>query len=437
MNTERAETMRRLHWLCMGSFFGLAVLKFGNPCVMERFVAQPENGWEWLFNTWPNRLAYGFLAVAALSGLAAFKRKNFAPKWLVALPVAWFAWQLVSATATIDASLTGVTLKHFAGIVVCFYVGFFCGGRDSLRSAWFWWPVMLALGASFAMGIDQHFGGLERTRTYFLTYIYPTMKEIPPEYQKRVLSDRIFGTLFYPNALAGAIILLLPAACGFAWQHLPGFTVGARRFLATVLGLTGLACLYWSGSKGGWLIMLGLVAVGLSSLKAIHKYRGQLLAALVVVGVGAFTWRYLGFFQRGATSVHARLDYWVVAVKATGQRPVLGGGPGTFGVVYPVLKRPGAEMTRLVHNDYLQQFADSGLLGGLLFGGMIGLMVALRPKYKSGSEDMMHLVGLGLAGFLVQSFGEFGFYIPALGWFASYAGGAWLAARWNGFDSAK
>ena len=81
-------------------------------------------------------------------------------------------------------------------------------------------------------------------------------------------------------------------------------------------------------------------------------------------------------------------------------------------------------MTRLVHNDYLQQGADSGVVGMLAYSGFaVGLLALL---YRRNTGDGHWGVWLGLAGFAVQGLVEFGLYIPALSWtFFLVAGWAW------------
>ena len=156
--------------------------------------------------------------------------------------------------------LTRPTLKHFVACVLCFYLGYF-----SLSRVQRLWPFWLGLLGGFllvlAVGWEQQFGGLKESRRWFFLYLYPQMKEVPPEYLKKISSDRIFATLFYPNTLAGVLLLLLPATLAAIWQLRRLLTAAARGFLMAVVGTAGLACLYWSGSKGGWLLMLlaGLV----------------------------------------------------------------------------------------------------------------------------------------------------------------------------------
>ena len=113
--------------------------------------------------------------------------------------------------------LTRPTLKHFAACVVCFYLGYFCLSRVR-RVGLFWVGLVCGLLVVVAVGWEQQFGGLKETRRYFFLYIYPHLKEVSPEYLKKMSSDRIFSTLFYPNTLAGGLLLLLPATLAALWQ---------------------------------------------------------------------------------------------------------------------------------------------------------------------------------------------------------------------------
>ena len=198
--------LSRVFSLLFGAFLGLALLKFGNVAIMERFIEWPSNGWEWLINTWPVAIGLWLLGALGLVGIFAARWDISAPRWLVALPLVWLGWQFVSATHTLDAVLTQATLRHFCACVVCFYLGMFALGRRGNMSLF-----LLSLGAGLcvviAVGLEQHFGGLEESRRYFFTYVYPQSPNVPPEFLKKIKSDRIWATLFYPNALAGVLLM--------------------------------------------------------------------------------------------------------------------------------------------------------------------------------------------------------------------------------------
>jgi O-antigen ligase len=272
----------------------------------------------------------------------------------------------VAATQTLDAELTRGTLKHFAACIVCFYLGWLSLG-PTVRIGWFWLGLLCGFALVLAVGWEQRFGGLQATRDYFYLYIYPTMKEIPPGYLKRINSDRVFATLFYPNALAGLLLLMLPVALGVTQSISRYLTKPALRFVQTLVCIFSLGCLFFSGSKGGWLLMLLLGVITLTALPFSKRFKLVFAGGLLLMGLGGFFWKYSGFFQKGATSVGARMDYWQAALSTTMKHPLFGTGPGTFVIPYQAIKRPESELARLVHNDYLEQASDSGIVGFLTY----------------------------------------------------------------------
>jgi O-antigen ligase len=426
-----------------GAFLGLGLLKFCNPPIMEDMTTAPGDIWEVVFGgAWPLGWAYVFLALLAVLGLSVARWKVPPQPWLIALPLVWLLWQCLAAAQGVDSRLAWTTVKHFAACVVCFYLGYFALSRStSLRP--FWTILFCALFLVFVDGWYQHFGGLEETRRYFYLYQLPKikeeMREVPPELLKRVNSTRIYATLFYPNTLAGAVLLLLPMALGVIGLARKTFTAGARTLLMVLFGLGGLGCLFWSGSKGGWLLMLILGLAALLQLRMPKAARVSLLCAVLFLGLGGFFLRYSGFFQKGATSVTARFDYWQAAAQITLENPVFGTGPGTFRIPYIRIKRPESEPSRLVHNDYLEQASDSGLPGFLFYTGFIaGALYWTRPRridsvaVKGGStsavpqRDCQRVwVWLGVLGWALQGFMEFGLYVPALAW-PAFAFLGWL-----------
>jgi putative inorganic carbon (HCO3(-)) transporter len=301
---------------------------------------------------------------------------------------------------------------------VCFYLGLFSLGR--VRSPFpFWIGLLCGFLIVIAVGFDQHFGGLEETRRYFYAYVYPQLGTVLPEFIKRLSSNRIFSTLAYPNALAGLVLLLLPATLVVVWRTSGQMNAVAKMFLLGLVGSGALACLYWSGSKGGWLLLLLTGILALLHLPFQRRFKMIVVGLVFVVGLAGFFWRHAGFFERGATSVSARFDYWRAALQTAAVRPVFGTGPGTFAVAYQKIKRPESEMARLTHNDYLQQASDSGIAGFaayLLF--VLGALFHGYPRNGCAQQSLEFSTWLGVLGLALQSVMEFGLYIPALSWTA-------------------
>lgn len=428
-------------WLTLltGLVFGLIFVKFGNPVIFEQQVTPPSSLAEVIFFSWPPSWGIWLLAALALMAVPFVRFSRPASVPAVVLLAVWFVWQFVSATQSVSGALTHPTLVQFTGCMISLLLGWLVLAR-SPNGGLLWLGLTAGLAFSLWMAWDQHFGGLEATRKAFLSMDVSKMSPelqaqfADPAFQKKLTSTRVFGTFVYPNALAGGILLLLPV--GVAWIR--NATAGMRPLIGWLAtgGLVAVsaACLYWSGSKSGWLI--ALVAGGFLFWKMNWPTRRKLIVLGVVglLGIAAFFVRYSGYFQKGATSVEARLDYWEAALRTATRNPVVGTGPGTFQIPYRQIKAPESEMARLTHNDYLQQASDSGWLGGLSFlGGLGAAGVALYRKLRTSSSWIHWSAFVGWMALSLQAFSEFPLYISALAWPAFLILG-WLLAVGTGAD---
>jgi O-antigen ligase len=265
-----------------------------------------------------------------------------------------------------------------------------------------------------ASALDQHFGGLERTRQTFESLPAEIRAKLDtPEFRKKILSERVFGTFVYPNALAGGLLLLLPLT--MAGVREISTKPAIRWLLGGWLTVGGLATLYWSGSKSGWLIALVMAGLALWRLPAKFSLKAMVVGCLVMVGIALFLGRYGSYFEKGASSLSARRDYWRAAGQMIRERPLLGYGPGTFQRQYSALKPPEAEMAKLAHNDYLQQGCDSGLPAMLTYSLFVAAAVLFLYR-RSTLTIPRFAAWVGVFGFAVQGLTEFGLYIPGLAW---------------------
>jgi hypothetical protein len=374
-------------------------------------LSSPTSLDELLIQPWPAAWGYALFVIVFVGGCRFWRWGRPTPLWLGLIPLLWLCWQFLSATTTVDRALTASTLPHFVTCVGAFYLGLFALAKVE-RLSLFWLGLLGGFMVVLVMGWRQHFGGLEETRRFF--HSLPDWQSYPPEFLKKVSSDRIYSTLFYPNALAGVVLLLLPATMAIVWQTVRA-SLSLKVILAVIIATLGLGALYWSGSKSGWLIVMVQVSIALWRWPLRDRVRPVAIAGIVMLGLGVFAFEYRDYFGRGATSVTARFDYWRAASQTLAGKPLLGSGPGTFMFAYRQLKAPEAEMTRLAHNDYLQQGSDSGWCGLLAYAAWLwgGILILYR---KARSNLMGFCVWLGLTGMALQSFVEFGLYIPALAW---------------------
>ena len=463
----------RVFLILTGVWLFTALFLFGNPVILDylhppKFVLLGEE------NPANARPYLGILAVLALACVLGFSRlakprlrlPTSVPRWLAWLPAAWLGWQLLSLLQTENPVTSQATVIHFASCLAAFYLGLFVLGRMRLAKLALW-GAALGLLLNLADACVEKFGGLEQTRDSIIAEIESgkldpekvsakarestgaippeiekqiatlpretaaKVRQLPLELVKRMYSTRLYGHMFYPNALAGVILLLLPVSLAL----LLGQTRWGRLRIALALGLAvvGLACLYWSGSKAGWLIAVVLIGAWFLHWPLSNKLKLGLAGAAMVLGLVGFAVKYADYFDRGATSVGARFGYWRAAAQTAMEEPLLGTGPGTFQLAYKRHRAPDAEPTRLTHNDYLQQASDSGWPGFALYAAFVGWTAWVLARRRM--DDPVRMAArLGLLAWVLQGFVEFGLYIPALAWPAWLMLGWLLAEPPNRFD---
>lgn len=416
--------VQRIFAGAFGALLGLSLLKFGNPGLMGEQISRPTNLYEWILTAWPLGIGQVLLGFLALIGLLVFQQRPQVPRWLLLLPLPWLGWQFVAAMDTLDGAKTTITLIHYTSNVVCFYLGLFClSPIHGLK--WFWGGLWTGFLFVLLSGWQQHFGGLDATREYFFTEVYPNLDgKVPEALFKRMSSNRIFATLFYPNTLAGVVLLLTSVCIGsLGWI----FHEGSARRIATLLTIVlAMGCLFWSGSKAGWLLMIALALVAMMRLRFPTVLKVGIMISLLAMGLAGFWWKYSGYLERGAQSAVARFDYWEAAVKIFRANLLTGTGPGTFGNAYAEVKRPESEMAQVTHNDYLEQACNSGIPGFLFFTVFIGAVVIhTGRRVWTLDSGPRFWIWLGILGIALQSLVEFGWHIPAISWPMMTLGG-WL-----------
>ena len=460
MKSEQKITGTGFYALVFGLFLGLAILKFGNPVILDQKITPPVSPSEFWADAWPTHWGNWILLPLALTGAALVFTSRL--RWpgtrrLWLLPLLWFGWQLLSATQTVDGNLTATTLCQFTGCLACYFLGAFMFGRERALQ-WLLIGVLAAFAFCLVRGINQrlfefpasHQMLLEGGRTGW-TNIPPAilleMKrdkavintngvDVPnPVILAKFAKGRVMGTLVYPNALAGLILLLLPVSLVLAFNSTKRLRPPIRAGVIALTVFLGGAAFFWTGSKLGWLIAMMIGGACLFRLQWPMRLKLATLTGILLIGLVIFAVRFHGYFAAGATSVGARFDYWRAAVETTFKHPLLGTGPGTFQRPYAQLKSPTAEMARLAHNDYLEQFSDSGIVGGTLYGAWIGLSLLTIGRRAWSSADLVSFaIFLGVCAWFIQGLGEFSLYVPALAWIAFTLLGFLLAMTGNQID---
>jgi hypothetical protein len=211
---------------------------------------------------------------------------------------------------------------------------------------------------------------------------------------------RPYGLSPHPNILAGIIVLGLFAAAAFVVQ-------GKRTILSSIAFLMGFFFLLLTFSRGAW---LGFVVAALVALLFLKRETGfwrrilPLFGLTVIVGL-IFLWVYQPFFlsrtgfseeNTEQRSISDRLVFMEIAWDAIEKHSMQGVGAGNFpwyASNYLFFRTDYDLKGNNVHNIYLTVWSELGLVGLVLFLGMLvtGTIAVLR---KDERERLLLLAGV-------------------------------------------
>ena len=193
-------------------------------------------------------------------------------------------------------------------------------------------------------------------------------------------AEGIVGTVGNPNGFGNLMLLLLPMAL-WNWKH-PNQKIRYFSWLASALIFLGV---FAAGSVSA-LIGLGFLVAALGFWRLFQSkiQRGKsilnwcLTASLLVVIFVPIIWALLNFDKTervslSLTNITERALLWRNSAEMIQENPLLGSGLASWkyeilekGVVAPSTDF-GTRMYAEAHNDFLQMFAESGILGGCFY----------------------------------------------------------------------
>lgn len=171
--------------------------------------------------------------------------------------------------------------------------------------------------------------------------------------------------------------------------------IDKRRFLLGLLLVLGLLILVsglLSRSRGGiFSLFVGLALVMLILYQQMKAYSIGLLGliALLVISFNSVTSLIPMLNRFLASSVDEDARWKIFTDTITGGKTFfpLGSGPGTFSETFPAFQQldtAGSGFTKFAHNDYLQLFFETGLVG-------IGIIIVFLLLYLYGWFDFFQL----------------------------------------------
>jgi len=170
-------------------------------------------------------------------------------------------------------------------------------------------------------------------------------------------------------------------------------------YLALIIA--SVACLAYSLSRGGYAaIIVGALFIGIVNQR-------KLLFLLMIVLLTSTAWapqavrdrvmmtqQETGFDQ----SAETRLTLWDDAMQLFRDNPLFGTGFNTYAYMHRIREYQDT------HNYYLKVLVETGVIGLLLFLGLLWkLFSAGFGLYRRSSDGLLAAVGLGLAGWVVAA----------------------------------
>jgi hypothetical protein len=263
-----------------------------------------------------------------------------------------------------------------------------------------------------AYGIVQHFTGIDWARSLF-----GKPPNLDPFWFGQQEGFRTKG--LHPSGITYAHNLLFPLIFVSTFLFLP-----VQQWQSWLLRLVGwglMVCsLLFSLTRGVWLAyVVVMVLFGILQGKKVvgGVVAGMAVLGLLLLGAGAGVRERAG----GVLSLHenwGRSQIWLANVEMVKKRPLLGWGYGNYKKFRaPYYQRyPEADTTAHAHNNYLQIWVDSGLIG--LFAFLSLFWVILRNGWQTycalplTAEPTRNLVlgcGLSVVGFLLGGLTQYNF----------------------------
>jgi O-antigen ligase len=184
---------------------------------------------------------------------------------------------------------------------------------------------------------------------------------------------RWYGDWDGPNVYA----LLFVMAFGMAMEYLLGPHGIIKRAIALVLCSAFLGAIFYTNSRGA---ILGVVVMLMFYFRSRFRSVFALAAAALLVGaILAFGPSRMSQVSSKESSAHERTWLWEQGLTLLRNNPVLGVGRGQFA------RR--VDLRLIAHNNFVQNFAETGLTGFLCFCLLLwysfkGNRLASDPRFK-------------------------------------------------------
>lgn len=326
------------------------------------------------------------------------------------LPIAVFALLFILAVARSVSIIVSLPyLFDFIALYVLFFLVVQQFSKEMTRKTVVW--IVAGALPVCIYGIMQHFG------VDFVDWV-----------QKALMGRRAFSTLGNPDFLGGYISTLFPLLFALLLASNKGvksifYLIAGFLFAITALSTYSRAC--WIASAAGILVLI--LFIGARNLKLNWR---KIVIFLIIILAAFFIFnmeerataqkltvsgRLKEFFSTTEINNAARLYLWGSALKAIGDYPYSGSGPGTFDYVFPKYRynepmflRGRFAIPGHPHNEFLDVGVSAGIPALIAFLWLVILVFVKGAKAVSASSNEERIIFAGIiasfAAFLINHF---------------------------------
>ena len=245
------------------------------------------------------------------------------------------------------------------------------------------------------------------------------------------------GFVRYSLSLGGAAALaIVPPVLG-SRLGLRRARIVITKIAAPIIAIILMYGVYSSGTRGALLGIAAAIAFT-GGIYLLRRFGARRIGATAVAAVlmlsaiaalapsDAFAQDGINIEGRGEDptimryfSAIYRVHYWRVAFRVFSDHVFGGVGIGAYESAIHKYMYMGAAFAHMVHNDFLQAFAETGLFGGLAFTGfwVFFTLMGARAMYRSKDVlEFLHVAGpfTGCLAFAMHQLVDFGFQNPSL-----------------------
>ncbi len=261
-------------------------------------------------------------------------------------------------------------------------------------------------------------------------------------FNEKILSSHFWSAFYATNRAHGTIhpvtfgeLMAMSGLGILSWRMTRRRQGEKEKPWTMVSGILILSALALSGTRGAW---MGF-AVGLLVLAALDFRRVvfEFFTSLILIVSQFFLSPRFSQVSGGAlsdreSSFKIHLALWKSAWKMFLDHPILGVGPGRFGVFfgrYHSLPFGGQSTWGNAHDLYLQSLAERGIIGFCALGFLLGSMVFQSFKIYRKEHSFLSLWFLSwIVSLIFMSLTESAFQVAMI-WMPTIALYAWMESR--------